>query len=1024
MRKRLDVLICGGGACISSHSHEFKNRLVEQIAAKELSDEIGLVETGCMGPCQFGPMMVTYPDGSFYINLKEEHAAQIVEEHFLKGRPVRPLLWLAPEARKIVEEKKQIPFFEKQLKIVLANCGRIDPENIEEYITQRGYEALGTILASMTPDQVIEVVTKSGLKGRGGAGFPTGVKWKFARQNPAKDKYIICNADEGDPGAFMDRAVCEGDPHAVLEGMAIAGYAIGANRGYLYVRAEYPLAIDRLTTAIKQARAMGLLGKNIFEAGFDFDLEIRMGAGAFVCGEETALIASIEGMRGQPRPKPPFPANKGLWQKPTIINNVETLANIRHIFLNGWEWFSSIGTPTSKGTKVFALSGKVTNTGLVEVPMGTTLGELVFDIGGGIPDGKAFKAVQTGGPSGGCIPSKYLNVAIDYESLKQIGSIMGSGGVIVLDEDSCMVNMAKYFLEFTMEESCGQCVPCRVGLKQMHQLLDRITLGLGTMADLEKLESLAHAVGSTSLCGLGQTAPNPVLSTLKYFRHEYLEHIQKKECRAGVCAALYYAPCENACPSSVDAASYVSYMSEGRLQEAYFRHMESNPFPIVCGRVCPAFCEKKCARGKYDEAVAIREIKRLFADWAIEQGIGFTPPKNPKKELVAIIGAGAAGLSCGFYLTRLGYKPVVFEAQPVPGGMMRLGIPAFRLPHEKLQAEIDVIAQAGVEIRLNSPVKSLADLRKQGFQAIFIGVGAWQAQPLNLPGEDLSGVIPGIEFLRMVNLGQKVEVGQDVTVIGGGSTAMDAARVANRLGAKNVRVIYRRTRAEMPAQPEELIDAEEEAIGLDFLVNPVRIEGKEGRVTGIVCLRTELKDFDDSGRRRPAPIPGSEFTIPTDLIIPCLGQKLRKDFAGAELKPDRRGQVAVDPDTLNAGIPGVFAGGDAVNPSTVIESVAQGRLAAIQIDKYFGYDGKLFAKERKPVAVSYNEEAYLKTIPQTKPHLEAVEKRIRSLATEVSKGLTLEEAIEEARRCLHCDRNEPGLTSQEESYISRIDAVL
>ncbi|RPJ37346.1 MAG: hydrogenase, partial [Deltaproteobacteria bacterium] len=585
MRKRLDVLICGGGACISSHSHEFKNRLVEQIAAKGLSDEIGLVETGCMGPCQFGPMMVTYPDGSFYINLKEEHAAQIVEEHFLKGRPVRPLLWLAPEARKIVEEKKQIPFFEKQLKIVLANCGRIDPENIEEYITQRGYEALGTLLASMTPDQVIEVVTKSGLKGRGGAGFPTGVKWKFARQNPAKDKYIICNADEGDPGAFMDRAVCEGDPHAVLEGMAIAGFAIGANRGYLYVRAEYPLAIDRLTTAIKQARAMGLLGKNIFEAGFDFDLEIRMGAGAFVCGEETALIASIEGMRGQPRPKPPFPANKGLWQKPTIINNVETLANIRHIFLNGWEWFSSIGTPTSKGTKVFALSGKVTNTGLVEVPMGTTLGELVFDIGGGIPNGKAFKAVQTGGPSGGCIPSKYLNVAIDYESLKQIGSIMGSGGVIVLDEDSCMVNMAKYFLEFTMEESCGQCVPCRVGLKQMHQLLDRITLGLGTMADLEKLESLAHTVGSTSLCGLGQTAPNPVLSTLKYFRHEYLEHIQKKECRAGVCAALYYAPCENACPSSVDAASYVSYMSEGRLQEAYFRHMERNPFPIVCGRV-------------------------------------------------------------------------------------------------------------------------------------------------------------------------------------------------------------------------------------------------------------------------------------------------------------------------------------------------------------------------------------------------------------------------------------------------------
>ncbi|HNX96974.1 MAG TPA: NADH-ubiquinone oxidoreductase-F iron-sulfur binding region domain-containing protein, partial [Candidatus Aminicenantes bacterium] len=687
MNKRLDVLVCGGGACISSHSHELKNRLVDVIAEKGLADEINLVETGCMGPCELGPVMVVYPDGSFYINLKESDVERIVEEHFLKGRPVQDLLWLAPEARKIVEEKKQVPFFEKQLKIVLSNCGKIDPENVEEYIAQRGYEALGKVLTTMTPDETIEAMTKAGLRGRGGAGFPTGIKWKLARKNDSDQKYVICNADEGDPGAFMDRAVLEGDPHSVIEGMAIAGYAIGASKGFVYVRAEYPLAIERLNVAIRQARQMGLLGKNIFETDFSFDLEIRMGAGAFVCGEETALMASIEGKRGQPRPKPPFPAQKGLWEKPSIINNVETLASIRHIYLNGWEWFAGIGTEKSKGTKVFALSGKVVNTGLVEVPMGITLGELVFDIGGGIPDGKAYKAVQTGGPSGGCIPAKFLNTPIDYESLKQLGSIMGSGGLIVLDEDACMVNMAKYFLEFSLEESCGQCVPCRIGLKHMYDLLNKITLGQGTMEDLAKLEELAYTVRATSLCGLGQAAPNPVISTLKYFRHEYLEHIEDKTCKAGVCAALYAAPCENACPAGVDPAAYVSHMGDGRLEEAYFRHMEHNPFPIVCSRVCPAFCEKKCSRGKYDEAISIREIKRLFADWAIEKEMGFAHPVHVHPERVAVIGAGPAGLSCAFYLTRLGYRPVVFEALPVPGGMMKVGIPDFRLPKDKLAAE-------------------------------------------------------------------------------------------------------------------------------------------------------------------------------------------------------------------------------------------------------------------------------------------------------------------------------------------------
>jgi len=535
MPKRLDVLVCSGAACISNNSQLIRKKLEEVIAKEGLQEEVAIIETGCMGPCELGPVMLVYPDGTFYIRLKEEDVEEIVREHFLKGRPVRRLLWETPEARKIAEEKKQIPFFEKQFKIALVNCGKIDPENIEEYIATGGYEALGKVLTEMKPEEVIDEIIKSGLRGRGGAGFPTGLKWKFTRGAQSDEKYVICNADEGDPGAFMDRAILEGDPHAVLEGMAIAAYAIGAKQGYIYVRAEYPLAVKRLEIAVKQARKYGLLGKNIFETGFEFDVELRMGAGAFVCGEETALIASIEGKRGQPTPKPPYPAQSGLWGKPTLINNVETLANVRHIILNGASWFSSIGTEKSKGTKVFALSGKVVNTGLVEVPMGITLRELVFDIGGGIPNGKKFKAVQIGGPSGGCVPEKYLDTPVDYESLKELGTIMGSGGLIVLDEDDCMVNIAKFFLEFTMEESCGQCVPCRVGLKQMYDILDRITRGEGREEDIELLEKLGKEIQTTSLCGLGQSAPNPVLSTIKYFREEYMEHIKERKCRAGVC---------------------------------------------------------------------------------------------------------------------------------------------------------------------------------------------------------------------------------------------------------------------------------------------------------------------------------------------------------------------------------------------------------------------------------------------------------------------------------------------------------
>lgn len=1004
MNKRIDVLICGGAACLSTHSQELKEQLIRVTEEKGLADEVNIVETGCMGPCELGPVMVVYPDGAFYIQLKETDVEKIVEEHFLKGRPVQEKLWQTSEARQIVEEKKQVPFFEKQQKIVLSNCGIIDPESINEYIAQRGYEALGVALTEKSPDDVIDIMLKSGLRGRGGAGFPTGLKWKFTKMNESPEKYIICNADEGDPGAFMDRAVLEGDPHSVLEGMAIAGYAVGASKGYMYVRAEYPLAIERVQTALDQARELGLLGENVFESGFNFDIEIRVGAGAFVCGEETALIASIEGERGMPRPKPPFPAAKGLWGKPTVINNVETFSNIRHIFNNGPEWFSSIGTEKSKGTKVFALSGNVRNTGLVEVPMGITLGELVFEIGGGIPNNKKFKAVQTGGPSGGCIPAKFLNTPIDYESLKALGSIMGSGGLIVMDEDTCMVNISKYFLEFSMEESCGQCSPCRLGLKQMFGILEDITRGRAKMEDLDKLEKLAETVRATSLCGLGQAAPNPILATLKYFRKEYEAHIIDKKCPAGVCAALYEAPCENACPANVDAASYVSYMGEGNHEKAYFTHMKNNPFPIACARVCPAFCEPKCSRGKYDEAVSIREIKRSFADWAIEKGMGFAPPFKPKKEKVAIIGGGPAGLACGFYLTRMGYKPVVFEASPAAGGMMKWGIPDYRLPKDKLAAEINVIERAGVEIRLNTPVESVEELKKE-YDAVFIATGAHNATRMDLPGNDKDGVTYGIDFLRKVSEGQDVAVGKHVVVVGGGSTACDAARTAKRMGAEDVRLIYRRTRAEMPAQLEELIESEEEGIIMDYLVSPTEVLGN-GKVEGIKCIRTELGDFDSSGRRRPVPIEGSEYTLKADLIVPCLGQKLSKGLEFGEVNLNDWGYMDVDARTMATNKEGIFAGGDNVNPSTIIECVAQGRLAAVNIDKYFGNEGKLFDEERTAVEVTYDEEAYLQTLPRKTSNFEDVDERLQSLVLEVNKGMTLEDTIEEARRCLHCDRGE------------------
>ena len=994
------------------------------------SVEADVVEVGCIGLCAAEPMLDVQLPGRPRLSLQqvtEEKVEAVLDASLAGAAPAEGVLGqhrdgtaAAWEGVPFVDEH---PFFAPQMRWVLANCGLVDPCRVEEYIARGGYRAFARTIRTMTPPEVCQAVIDSGLRGRGGGGFPTGRKWQFALEAMGEQKYLVCNADEGDPGAFMDRAVIEGDPHRLLEGMAIAAYAIGATKSYIYIRAEYPLAIRRLEHAIDQARTLGLLGHDILGSGFNLDVVIKQGAGAFVCGEETALIHSIEGKRGMPRPRPPYPATRGAFGMPTVINNVETLANVPRILGEGAEAYAAVGTEGSKGTKVFALSGKVALTGLVEVAMGTSLREVVLDIGGGVPNGKAFKAVQIGGPSGGCIPEQHLDIEIDYESLKQVGAIMGSGGLVVMDEGTCMVDVAKFFMDFIQRESCGKCIPCREGTKQMLEVLERITRGrrgetredtLERFQGVLTLSSLAEVIRDSSLCGLGQTAPNPVLSTLRWFRDEYEAHVYDRWCPAGVCRELVGAPCQNTCPLGTEVWRYVAHVARGEYGDAYRIIREANPFPSVCARVCHHPCESLCRCGTTGgEPIAVRALKRFVVERV--PAASYVPEVRPATSdsgRIAVVGAGPAGLTAAHCLGAMGHRVAVFEREAQPGGMLVAAIPEYRLPRDALRDEIDALLNANVELRCGQALGrdfTMDDLLgEQGYRAVYLALGSHESRKLGVPGEDITaGVIPGIEFLKAHNLRGRPLARGRVGIVGGGNSAVDAARVAVRQeGVESVTIFYRRTRAEMPAYAEEIEAALAEGVVLTTLVSPVEVLSRDGRVSAVRSIANRLGDPDASGRQQPVPIPGSEHVVELDTLIAAIGEQPEGD-ALTGLTLTRGGLLMTHPETGATSRPGVFAGGDVVTGSnTVVDAIAAGKQAARAIaDSLAGRVRAPGPKVKLPTVYVEPEELDEQEGEPPKrvePPLLPAEQRVGGSA-EVELCVAESSARQEARRCLRCD---------------------
>ena len=905
----------------------------------------------------------------------------------------------------------EVTFFKGQKKIVLRNCGIINPDDIEEYIAVGGYQALYKVLIDANPAGVIEQIKASKLRGRGGAGYLTGNKWEFLAKAKNEPKYIICNADEGDPGAYMNRNEIESDPHSLLEGMIIGAYVMGASEGIIYVRAEYPLAVHRLNRALEQAREYGILGENILGRGFKFDIQLVEGAGAFVCGEETALIASLEGEAGRPRPRPPFPAQKGLWGKPTNINNVETWYNVAPIVMRGPAWFTETGSAKSSGTKVFSLVGKIRNTGLVEMPLGTPLKTFIYDIGEGASGEQQVKAVQTGGPSGGCIPQEMFDTPVDYENLAQLGSIMGSGGMVVMDEDNCMVDVARYFIEFTHSESCGKCIPCRVGLDKCLRILNRITQGQAAVHHLEILDELSRYIRDCSLCGLGQTAPNPVLTTLRHFRNEFEDHILARRCNAGVCEELALSPCENSCPLHMNIPRFVQLFKENRLEEAFLSVILDNPLPASTGRVCQHPCDGRCRRQTLDQAVNMREVHRFIADsvFESEQYAPIVQTIVARKldatgRKVAVVGAGPAGLTAAFYLAMLGHDITVYDSKSEAGGMLRFALPEYRLPKVILRREIELIEQLGVKFCFNTRVGVDVPLNEldDRFDMIFLAIGTWKESWVYQSGTELKGVYPALLFLEAVAAGQEVNLGKRVAVIGGGNAAIDSARTALRKGC-TVTVFYRRERKDMPAIEEETRAARDEGARFVFLAAPHRVIGDaKGSVKAIEIVKTRLGEYDHSGRRKPVATDEIQ-RFDCDSVIFAIGETVDLDFARASgLVLKESGTVEVNRFSLETSRARFYAGGDFVTgASNVSNAMAYGKQAARSID--------LQLMESDRWNRLYPEFEY-EQAPPDEPSSSArhsghplpASTRVQSLE-EVVAGLTHEEALDETCRCLRCD---------------------
>jgi NADH-quinone oxidoreductase subunit F len=1019
------MIMVGMGTCgIGNGADVVFDTLAEII--KNLKLDIKLKKTGCFGFCAVEPLVMIYQPGKpilLYSKVEKKDASKLIDSIVRKKIYTTKIFGRIDQWNYITEKLDfgkgniniphwdEIPFFKGQKKLVLRDSGLIDPENIEDYIAIGGYMALSRTLKEMRPDDVINEVINAKLRGRGGAGFPTGTKWAIMQRAVADKKYIICNADEGDPGAYMNRNEIESDPHMLIEGMIIGAYAMGANEGIAYVRAEYPLAVKRLKIAIEQARKLNLLGNNILGSNFSFNLEVVEGAGAFVCGEETALIASIEGKAGRPMPRPPYPAGKGLYGKPTNINNVETWCNIPIIIHKGAKWFTETGTENSPGTKVFSLVGKVKNTGLVELPLGSTIEKFVFQIGEGTGTSKRVKAVQTGGPSGGCIPLEHFNTPVDYESLAKLGAIMGSGGMVVMDQDNCMVDVARYFLEFNSSESCGKCTPCREGLSQALYLLTKISKGLGTKKDIETLELLGSSIKDTALCSLGQTAPNPILTTLKYFRHEYDEHIEEKRCHAGACESLFMALCENSCPMHMNIPGYIELIKEERLEDAFELTLRDNPLPGTIGRICHFHCQMRCRREMIDEPVSQGEIHRYLADTMYKMGkeneiynklLKEKLPNTGKK--IAIIGAGPAGLTAAFYLIRLGHSVTVFDALPEAGGVIRFGIPQYRLPKAILKKEIDFIKKLGVKFQFNKRLGKdilLENIEKE-YDSTYLAIGAWKDMPMSIPGSDAKGVVAGTELLKDIALEKKISIGERVVIIGAGNVAIDAARSIWRMG-KDVTVVYRRERGDMPANRDEIVEAQAEGIIYRFLEAPDSIiKDKAGKVKALKVAKMQCGSIDESGRRKPVPT-GEYDEILCNTIVMAIGEKVDSDtLLKQNLSIHKDGRIIVDPFTFLTSHPKVFAGGDAVTgPSTAAEAMGMARKAAEAIDftlmKEKRFD-KLFRKFDYKNVVPVNPEENTKNLS---PRLTVAERKGNYL--EVSQGYSGEQARNEVNRCLRCD---------------------